>query len=174
MEAVAKDKPWKLINRTDGVAEEISAQGLIRLPCRMAMRRPWSPIRHHDQPVAHTPRQWSNQLRTRAANTCSRRHGLQSRFHQLMKFYDSTKRSFDVAGFEHAIDIWTIVLEISVLMAAFPSQSIAEKSYRYRTLGLGYANLGAMLMQAGVPYDSEESRAICGAVTSILTGRSYA
>ncbi|MEQ8844083.1 MAG: adenosylcobalamin-dependent ribonucleoside-diphosphate reductase [Phycisphaerales bacterium] len=91
----------------------------------------------------------------------------------LIKFYDAENRTFDVERFEHAIDIWTIVLEISVLMAAFPSEEIARLSYEYRTLGLGYANIGAMLMQAGVPYDSDEARAVCGCITSILTGRSY-
>ncbi len=91
----------------------------------------------------------------------------------LLKLYDSEKRKFDVERYEHAIDLWTIVLEISVLMAAFPSREIAKLSYRYRTLGLGYANIGAMLMQAGIPYDSEEARAVCGALTSIMTGRSY-
>ncbi len=91
----------------------------------------------------------------------------------LIKFYDSVTRQFDVAGYEHAIDLWTIVLEISVLMAAFPSKEVAELSYKYRTLGLGYANLGALLMQAGIAYDSEEGRAVCGCLTAILTGRSY-
>jgi len=91
----------------------------------------------------------------------------------VMKFYDAESRSFDVEGFEHAVDIWTVVLEISVLMASFPSERIAELSWKYRTLGLGYANLGAMLMQMGVPYDSEEARAICAGITSVLCGRSY-
>ncbi|CAG0967426.1 Vitamin B12-dependent ribonucleotide reductase [Phycisphaerales bacterium] len=91
----------------------------------------------------------------------------------VLKFYDSQTRQFDVAAFEHGVDLWTIVLEISVLMAAFPSREIAELSYKYRTLGLGYANLGAMLMQAGIPYDSDEARAVCACLTSILTGRSY-
>ena len=91
----------------------------------------------------------------------------------VMKFYDAETRAFDVERFEHAIDIWTMVLEISVLMAAFPSEQIAELSWTYRTLGLGYANLGAMLMQAGIPYDSDEGRAICACLTGILTGRSY-
>jgi len=91
----------------------------------------------------------------------------------VLKFYNSESRSFDVERYEHAIDLWTIVLEISVLMAAFPSRAIAELSFKYRTLGLGYANLGAMLMQAGVAYDSDESRAVCAMLSSILTGRSY-
>jgi ribonucleoside-diphosphate reductase alpha chain len=91
----------------------------------------------------------------------------------VLKFYDAGTRTFDVERFEHGIDLWTIVLEISVLMAAFPSREIAELSYRYRTLGLGYANLGAMLMQAGIAYDSDDARAVCACVTAILTGRSY-
>ncbi len=91
----------------------------------------------------------------------------------VLKFYDSTARVFDIDGYEHAIDLWTIVLEISVLMASFPSSEVARLSYRYRTLGLGYANLGAMLMQAGIAYDSEEARAVCSTLTAILTGRSY-
>jgi len=91
----------------------------------------------------------------------------------VLKFYDAERRAFDIDAYEHGTDLWTIVLEISVLMAAFPSRKIAELSYRYRTLGLGYANLGAMLMQAGIPYDSEEGRAICACLTAILTGRSY-
>ena len=92
----------------------------------------------------------------------------------VLTFYDREARSFDVAGYEHGVDLWTTVLEISVLMAQYPSEAIARLSYEFRTLGLGYANLGAMLMQAGVPYDSERARAICGCLTSILTGRSYA
>ncbi len=79
----------------------------------------------------------------------------------VLKFYDAGTRTFDVASFEHGVDLWTMVLEISVLMAAFPSKEIAELSYKFRTLGLGYANLGAMLMQAGIAYDSEEARGIC-------------
>ncbi|MFM9994299.1 MAG: adenosylcobalamin-dependent ribonucleoside-diphosphate reductase [Phycisphaerales bacterium] len=90
----------------------------------------------------------------------------------VLRFYDAKTRTFDVDRYEHGIDLWTIVLEISVLMAAFPSREIAELSYRYRTLGLGYANLGAMLMQAGIPYDSEEARAVCACLSAILTGRS--
>lgn len=91
----------------------------------------------------------------------------------VLKFYDSETKVFDVELYEHATDVWTMVLEISVLMAAFPSREIAELSYRYRTLGLGYANLGAMLMQAGIPYDSEAGRSICAMLSSIMTGRSY-
>ncbi len=81
---------------------------------------------------------------------------------------------FDVAAFEHACRLWTIVLEISVLMAQFPSRQIAELSYRYRTLGLGFANIGGLLMASGIPYDSDAGRAIGGAISAIMTGVSYA
>jgi ribonucleoside-diphosphate reductase alpha chain len=91
----------------------------------------------------------------------------------LMMFRDSDKR-FDVAAFEHACRLWTIALEVSVLMAQFPSKKIAELSYRYRTLGLGFANIGGCLMASGIPYDSPEGRAICGALSAIMTGVAYA
>src|SRR5690606_21653393 len=81
---------------------------------------------------------------------------------------------FDTDAFEHACRLWTIVLEISVMMAQFPSRQIAELSYRYRTLGLGFANIGGLLMASGIPYDSAEGRAICGAISSIMTGVAYA
>src|SRR5690606_14945175 len=81
---------------------------------------------------------------------------------------------FDTDAFEHACRLWTIVLEISVLMAQFPSRQIAELSYRYRTLGLGFANIGGLLMASGIPYDSPEGRAICGAISAIMTGVAYA
>ncbi len=83
-------------------------------------------------------------------------------------------RLFDVEGYEHAVRLWTVVLEIAVLMAQFPSKQIALRSYEFRTLGLGYANVGGLLMSAGVPYDSDAGRQICGTLTAILTGISYA
>ncbi|HEY8668100.1 MAG TPA: hypothetical protein VIL86_15740, partial [Tepidisphaeraceae bacterium] len=92
----------------------------------------------------------------------------------VLTFFDAESRSFDIDGYRHGVRLWTIVLEISVLMASFPSEEIARLSYKFRTLGLGYANLGAMLMQAGISYDSAKGRAICAALTSTLTGESYA
>ncbi len=92
----------------------------------------------------------------------------------LRHFFDLETLIFDVRGFEHTCRLWTTVLEISVLMAQFPSKEVAQLSYDYRTLGLGYANLGSMLMVAGIPYDSEKARAIGGAITAIMTGTSYA
>jgi ribonucleoside-diphosphate reductase alpha chain len=81
---------------------------------------------------------------------------------------------YDLEGYEHAVRLWTIVLEISVVMAQFPSREIAQLSYDFRTLGLGYANLGGLLMSSGIPYDSDAGRQIAGALTAILTGVSYA
>jgi ribonucleoside-diphosphate reductase alpha chain len=81
---------------------------------------------------------------------------------------------FDTDRFRHACRLWTTVLEISVLMAAYPSPAIAERSWAFRTLGLGYANLGTVLMRRGIPYDSPEATAICGAVTAIMCGEAYA
>ncbi|MGE5536862.1 MAG: vitamin B12-dependent ribonucleotide reductase, partial [Acidobacteriota bacterium] len=98
----------------------------------------------------------------------------------LLTFLKSTAESraagakFDVASYEHAVRLWTIVLEISVMMAQFPSREIAELSYEFRTLGLGYANIGGLLMTSGIAYDSDAGRAICGALSAIMTGVSYA
>ncbi len=92
----------------------------------------------------------------------------------LRKFFHEDDCTFDVQKLEYASRLWTTVLEISVLMAQFPSKEVAQLSYDYRTLGLGYANLGSVLMSAGIPYDSKEANAIAGAVTAILTGTAYA
>lgn len=92
----------------------------------------------------------------------------------LRKYYNEKDQTLDVKAIEYASRLWTVVLEISVLMAQFPSKEVAELSYQYRTLGLGYANLGSVLMVSGIPYDSPEATAIGGAVTAILTGTAYA
>ena len=92
----------------------------------------------------------------------------------LLQFKDAATKNINIADYEHAVRLWTLVLEISVMMAQFPSKEIAELSYEYRTLGLGYANIGGLLMSSGIPYDSTEGRAIAGALTAIMTGVSYA
>ncbi|MCB1385260.1 MAG: vitamin B12-dependent ribonucleotide reductase, partial [Nitratireductor sp.] len=97
----------------------------------------------------------------------------------LLQFRDKVKASkesplsFDVESFEHCCRLWMIVLEISVMMAQFPSKEIARLSYEYRTTGLGFANIGGLLMTSGIAYDSPEGRAICGAITAIMTGICY-
>ncbi|MGH6837217.1 MAG: vitamin B12-dependent ribonucleotide reductase [Methylocella sp.] len=92
----------------------------------------------------------------------------------LIQFRDAATGEFDIESYEHAVRLWTIVLEISVMMAQFPAKEIARLSYDYRTLGLGYANIGGLLMSSGIPYDSNEARAICGALAAIMTGVAYA
>jgi ribonucleoside-diphosphate reductase alpha chain len=88
--------------------------------------------------------------------------------------YRKAGGNFDITAYEHTVRLWTMVLEISVMMAQFPSKEIAKLSYDYRTLGLGYANIGGLLMTSGIPYDSDEGRAICAALTAIMTGVAYA
>jgi ribonucleoside-diphosphate reductase alpha chain len=117
--------------------------------------------------------------RIRASNPCSEYMFLDDTAcnlasANLLALYDRTAKTFDVEGYEHLCRLWTIVLEISVMMAQFPSREIADLSYRYRTLGLGYANVGGLLMTMGLPYDSREGRALAGALTAIMTGVAYA
>jgi ribonucleoside-diphosphate reductase alpha chain len=178
MNAVDADAMWNLTQRTDGkVAKSLPARDL------------WQQISFAAWQCADPGLQYDGTInawhtcpaggRINASNPCSEYMFLDNTACNLasinlLKFYDPQTRTFDLEGYEHAITLWTMVLEISVLMAAFPSREIAELSWKYRTLGLGYANLGAMLMQAGIPYDSDEGRAVCGALSAILTGRSYA
>jgi ribonucleoside-diphosphate reductase alpha chain len=176
--AVENDGEWTLRRRTDGAASKVmKARDLWDQICRAAWRCADPGVQYDTTINAwHT---CPNSGRINASNPCSEYMFLDDTACNLasinlLQFFDSEQRRFDLDGYEHAINLWTIVLEISVLMAAFPSEEIARQSYRFRTLGLGYANLGAMLMQAGIPYDSEDARAICGALTAILTGRSYA
>jgi ribonucleoside-diphosphate reductase alpha chain len=177
-DAVENDDDWVLTQRTDGKpAKTISARNLWKQIAFAAWRCADPGIQYDSTINAwHTCPEGG---RINASNPCSEYMFLDNTACNLasinlMKFYDSTSRTFDIEGFEHAVGIWTIVLEISVMMAAFPSREIAELSWKYRTLGLGYANLGAMLMQAGIPYDTDEGRAVCGAISAIMTGRSYA
>ncbi len=169
---------WDLRRRTDGqVARSVPAQQLWDQIGYAAWRCADPGIQYDT-----TINQWHTCPaggRINASNPCSEYMFLDDTACNLaslnlMRFFDPESRRFDADGFEHATRLWTIVLEISVLMAAFPSEQIARLSHEYRTLGLGYANLGAMLMQAGLPYDSEQARAICGSITAILTGRAYA
>ncbi len=176
-DAIDANGEWKTINRTNGkVAKTFQARELWD-------RIGYAAWRCADPGVQFdtTINAWHtcpNAGRINASNPCSEYMFLDNTACNLaslnvLKFYDAKTRAFDVAAYEHGIDLWTMVLEISVLMAAFPSRPIAERSWKYRTLGLGYANLGAMLMQAGIAYDSDEGRALCACLTAILTGRSY-
>jgi len=178
VKAVEQDDDWDLINRLDGsVRKTIKARDL------------WSRIAEAAWACADPGLQFDSTInewhtspaggRIRASNPCAEYVFLDDTACNLasinlVRFYDDESGEFDIEAYKHAIRIWTIVLEISVAMAHFPSKEIAQGSYDYRTLGLGYANLGSLLMRQGIAYDSDEGRAIAGAMTAILTGHSYA
>jgi ribonucleoside-diphosphate reductase alpha chain len=177
MDAVLRDEPWNLIRRTDKkVAKKIRASDLWEEICYAA----WACADPGVQ-FDSTINEWHTcpaDGRINASNPCSEYMFLDDTACNLaslnlIRFYDADKNVFDLEGYKYQCHLWTTVLEISVAMAQFPSPAIARRSYDYRTLGLGYANLGAMLMVMGVPYDSPEGRAICGCLSSILTGESY-
>ncbi|MEZ4320399.1 MAG: vitamin B12-dependent ribonucleotide reductase [Myxococcota bacterium] len=178
MDAVLRDEPWKLIRRTDGsVHRTVRANALWDDICNAA----WSCADPGVQ-FDSTINEWHtcpNDGRINASNPCSEYMFLDDTACNLASlnltnFYDPETRVFDLGSYVHGVQLWTTVLEISVAMAQFPSQAIARRSYDYRTLGLGYANLGALLMVMGVPYDSAKGRAIAGALTATLTGEAYA
>ncbi|MGH9868727.1 MAG: adenosylcobalamin-dependent ribonucleoside-diphosphate reductase [Candidatus Polarisedimenticolia bacterium] len=178
LETVQADGDWKLLRRTDGkVHHTVKARDLWEEICFAA----WAcadPGLQFDTTI----NEWHTcpeDGRINASNPCSEYMFLDDTACNLaslnlMKFREDDTPRFDVDGFRHATHLWTMTLEISVMMAQFPSHRIAELSYRFRTLGLGYANLGSLLMVSGIPYDSDEARATCGAITSLLCGTSYA
>jgi len=168
---------WELKGRSDGrTMRKVNAQDL------------WDKINHAAWRCADPGTQYDttiNEWHTcpeggpiRASNPCSEYMFLDNTACNLAsvnlrQFFDESTNTFNVEGFEHTCRLWTTVLEISVLMAQFPSKEVAQLSYDYRTLGLGYANLGSMLMVLGIAYDSEEARGIAGAITAIMTGVAY-
>ncbi|BAQ48016.1 MULTISPECIES: vitamin B12-dependent ribonucleotide reductase [Methylobacterium] len=178
LRAVDADADWSLTHRTTGkVAKTVKATELWDKIAEAA----WASA----DPGLHfntTMNDWHtcpSGGRIRASNPCSEYMFLDDTAcnlasANLLALYDRGAKSFDVEGYEHLCRLWTVVLEISVLMAQFPSREIADLSYKYRTLGLGYANIGGLLMTMGLSYDSREGRAIAGALTAIMTGVSYA
>ena len=177
LKAVEEDRNWDLIRRTDGrISSTISARGLFDKISYAA----WACADPGVQ-FDTTINEWHTcpeDGRINASNPCSEYMFLDDTACNLasinlIRFYDEEKRKFDVDMYKHAIRLWTIVLEISVLMAQFPSPKIAELSYRFRTLGLGYANLGTLLMVEGLSYSSFAANAMTGCLTAILTGISY-
>ncbi len=175
MNAVNNDQGWELTFRTTGeVANRVRAVDLWDLVSQSAWSCADPGIQYHDTINAwHT---CPNSGPIRASNPCSEYMFLDDTACNLaslnlLNFYRDGK--FDSNEFAHATRLMTIVLEISVYMAQFPSERIAELSHRYRTLGLGYANLGGLLMSMGVPYDSIKGRAMCSAITALMTGLSY-
>ncbi|MBV8339197.1 MAG: adenosylcobalamin-dependent ribonucleoside-diphosphate reductase, partial [Candidatus Eremiobacteraeota bacterium] len=178
IQAVRDNGTWDLLWRTDRtVARSVRARDLWDQVAKAAWSCADPGVQYDD--IINTWHTSPSGGRIRATNPCSEYVFLDDTACNLasinlMKFYDVENGSFDVQNYAHAIRLWTVVLEISVLMAHFPSASIARKSYEYRTLGLGYANLGTLLMVCGIPYDSPRALALSGALSSILTGESYA
>ena len=176
LEAVEAGGQWNLIQRINGeVCETVEARSL------------WDKISHAAWACADPGLQYDTTInewhtcpeggRIDASNPCSEYMFLDDTAcnlasMNLMKFRHGNG-DFHIDNFEHATRLWTITLEIAVMMAQFPSKEIAVRSYDYRTLGLGYANIGGLLMAAGYSYDSNEGREICGAITAIMTGVSY-
>ncbi|MEM7238571.1 MAG: vitamin B12-dependent ribonucleotide reductase, partial [Pseudomonadota bacterium] len=174
--AVKADADWELVRRTDGkVAKTVKARALWDQIGHAAWACADPGIQYHD-----TINDWHTCPASgpiRASNPCSEYMFLDDTACNLASLNLLTFLKdgvFDVAAYEHAVRLWTVTLEISVTMAQFPSPEIAQLSYEYRTLGLGYANIGGLLMTRGLSYDSNEGRAICGALSAILTGVSYA
>ncbi len=176
-EKLAKGEDWELTGRMDG-----------RIMKKVPSKALWDKIAYAAWRCADPGTQYDttiNEWHTcpkggpiRASNPCSEYMFLDNTAcnlasANLRKFFNEDDNSFNVVGFEYSVRLWTTVLEISVLMAQFPSKEVAQLSYDYRTLGLGYANLGSMLMVSGIPYDSDEARGIAGAITAIMTGISY-
>ncbi|ASW06425.1 vitamin B12-dependent ribonucleotide reductase [Rhizobium sp. 11515TR] len=178
LRAVENDGDWNLTARKDGkVVKTLKARDL------------WESISYaawaSADPGLHfntTMNDWHTSPAAgpiRASNPCSEYMFLDDTACNLaslnlMTFKDAATKRINIADYEHAVRLWTVVLEISVMMAQFPSRRIAELSYEYRTLGLGYANIGGLLMSSGIPYDSDEARAIAGSLTAIMTGIAYA
>jgi len=176
IKAVHTAGDWDLVNRIDGsIAETVKARDL------------WNDIAYAAWACADPGIQFDSTInewhtcpasgRINASNPCSEYMFLDDTACNLASLNLMTFRkqdgSFDIDSFEHAVRLWTVTLEIAVLMAQFPSREIAELSYRYRTLGLGYANIGALLMAGGMGYDSDEGRALCGSITALMTGVAY-
>ncbi|MBV8790577.1 MAG: vitamin B12-dependent ribonucleotide reductase, partial [Pseudolabrys sp.] len=178
LKAVEADGTWDLTYRKNGkVAKTVQAKEL------------WEKIGHAAWASADPGLQYHTTVNDwhtcpeggeiRASNPCSEYMFLDDTACNLaslnlLTFRDEKTGQFQTASYEHGVRLWTVVLEISVMMAQFPSKEIAELSYKYRTLGLGYANIGGLLMTSGIAYDSEEGRGIAGALTAIMTGVSYA
>ncbi len=188
MKAVKEDEDWNLYGRVE--KEAAIEQGREPRPCKtLPARDLWDQIAYAAWASADPGMQYHDTINEwhtcpadgpiKASNPCSEYMFLDNTACNLaslnlIKYYNTETKKFDVKALRHASRLWTITLEISVLMAQFPSKEIAELSYVFRTLGLGFANLGTLLMVQGVPYDSDEGRAICGAVTAIMHMTAYA
>jgi ribonucleoside-diphosphate reductase alpha chain len=171
------DEDWELVNRTNGKVNRV-----------IKARELWNQISQAAWNCADPGLQFDDTInewhtcpedgRINASNPCSEYMFLDNTACNLaslnlLKFVDPVTELFDIESFTHACSLWTVVLEISVLMAQFPSKEIAERSFQFRTLGLGFANIGALLMVQGIPYDSEKGRNIAAAISAIMGGTAY-
>ncbi len=188
MEAVQKDAPWHLYWRTE--KEKAKREGRAPRPHKtLQARELWEEIAYAAWACADPGLQFDTTInewhtcpadgRINASNPCGEYNFLDNTACNLsslnlLRFYSAKSGRFDVDSFRHATRLWTLILEISVYMAQFPSVTVAQKSYDFRTLGLGYANMGALLMVQGLPYDSPEGRAQCGAISALMHAASYA
>ncbi|MCH8522934.1 MAG: vitamin B12-dependent ribonucleotide reductase [Balneolales bacterium] len=188
MDAVANDTDWNLYGRIE--KRKAAAEGRDPKPMKtLKASELWDQIAYAAWACADPGTQYHDTINEwhtcpadgpiKASNPCSEYMFLDNTACNLaslnlIKFYNKEDGSFDVDGFRYGTRLWTVVLEISVLMAQFPSKEIAELSYEFRTLGLGYANIGTLLMVQGIPYDSKEAMAQTGAITSIMHMASYA
>lgn len=175
--ALEKDEEWELISRTSGeTIKTIKAQELWEMISEAAWQSADPGVQFDD-----TINEWHTcpaDGRINASNPCSEYMFLDDTACNLaslnlVKFSDPVTGMFETQKFIHACEVWTVVLEISVLMAQFPSAEIAKRSFEYRTLGLGFANIGALLMRMGHAYDSDEGRNIAAAISAIMGGASY-
>src|SRR5579885_3506112 len=188
MEAVERDGPWHLYWRTE--LEKARREGRQPRPRKTLRARDlWEQITYAAWACADPGVQFDTTInewhtcpadgRINASNPCSEYMFLDDTACNLaslnlLRFYDARSGRFDVDSYRHACRLWTLILEISVCMAQFPSVPVAQKSYDFRTLGLGYANLGTLLMVQGIPYDSPQGRAWCGALTALMHAAAYA
>ncbi|MEL6378409.1 MAG: vitamin B12-dependent ribonucleotide reductase [Pseudomonadota bacterium] len=175
LRAVADDDDWLLRRRVDDTpARKVRARTLWDQMCEAAWTCADPGVQFHDTINAwHTCR---DDGEIRASNPCSEYMFLDDTACNLaslnlLKFYREDR--FDIEAFEQAARLWTLTLEISVAMAQYPSPEIAKRSFEYRTLGLGFANLGGLIMTMGLGYDSDEARAIAGAITALMSGVAY-
>ena len=178
MNAVESDGEWELTYRKSGkVAKTLKARELWE-KISVAAWASADPGLQYDTTI----NDWHTcpaSGRIQASNPCSEYMFLDDTACNLaslnlMAFRSDEDGRFQADDFDYAIRAWTLTLELAVLMAQFPSREIAKLSYEFRTLGLGYANIGGLLMASGLAYDSTEGRALTGAITAILTGVSYA
>ena len=178
VDAVRTNRKWDLVRRNDGEVSKTLNAAELWDRIGLAAWQSADPGLQYDTTI----NEWHTTPaggRINGSNPCSEYMFLDDTACNLaslnlLAFTDLESGEFNLPDFEHATRLWTIVLEISVAMAQFPSNAIARLSYDYRTLGLGYANLGALLMLEGIPYDSTDALAWTGALSAVLTGTAYA